>query len=330
MFLINPLFALLSFTVIVTFYFIQVKRELKAPWGDIRSALFNSISEWAAKTSLKMPQTAKSWKPNLMIPVEEPKNWNCLIGFIKDIRDRKITHIDLDRLFELMYQVSEDAYKIFSKKSDTVEKTIHHRLFFNTLQSGLKDNNKYGLLAKFVNYYIEKASELNYFQDSKFEYQFALDKNLNACGINSDDIFIKGVIDRVDILKSVVNVIDYKSKKMISNLDSEKIKQIRELKDVQLALYILYVKQQFTDKNYYASLLSFKGDKPYYHFANLSNENIKDYELYSDNYEEELKNLIFTTRDNIQNGKFGFNDSDDKVCGYCDFCFAYLSFQSNK
>jgi RecB family exonuclease/uncharacterized protein YoaH (UPF0181 family) len=243
----------------------------------------------------------------------------CYELFGKRIRDRKITHIDLDRLFELMYQVSEDAYKIFSKKSDTVEKTIHHRLFFNTLQSGLKDNNKYGLLAKFVNYYIEKASELNYFQDSKFEYQFALDKNLNACGINSDDIFIKGVIDRVDILKSVVNVIDYKSKKMISNLDSEKIKQIRELKDVQLALYILYVKQQFTDKNYYASLLSFKGDKPYYHFANLSNENIKDYELYSDKYEEELKNLIFTTRDNIQNGKFGFNDSDDKVCGYCDF-----------
>ena len=243
----------------------------------------------------------------------------CYELFGKRIRDRKITHIDLDRLFELMYQVSEDAYKIFSKKSDTVEKTIHHRLFFNTLQSGLKDNNKYGLLAKFVNYYIEKASKLNYFQDSKFEYQFALDKNLNACGINSDDIFIKGVIDRVDILKSVVNVIDYKSKKMISNLDSEKIKQIRELKDVQLALYILYVKQQFTDKNYYASLLSFKGDKPYYHFANLSNENIKDYELYSDKYEEELKNLIFTTRDNIQNGKFGFNDSDDKVCGYCDF-----------
>lgn len=242
----------------------------------------------------------------------------CYELFGKKVRDRKITHIDSDRLFELMYQVSEDAFKIFSKKSDTIE-TIHHRLFLNTLQSGLKDNEKYGLLAKFVDYYIEKASELNYFQDSKFEYKFALDKNLNACKVTSDDIFIKGVIDRIDIFNSMVNVIDYKSKKMNANIDSEKMKEIQELKDVQLALYILYVKQQFTDKNYYASLLSFKGDKPYYHFANLSNENIKNYELYSDEYEEKLKNLIFTTRDDIQNGKFGFKDSDDKVCGYCDF-----------
>lgn len=85
MFLINSLFAFISFFIIVLFYIIQVKRGLHAPWGDIRSALFNAISEWAAKTSLKMPQTAKNWKPNLMIPVEDPKNWSSMIGFIKDI-----------------------------------------------------------------------------------------------------------------------------------------------------------------------------------------------------------------------------------------------------
>ncbi len=85
MFLIDPIFALVSFFIIALFYMIQVKRELQAPWGDIRSALFNSISEWAAKTSSKMPQTAKNWKPNLMIPVEDPKNWDHLIDFINDL-----------------------------------------------------------------------------------------------------------------------------------------------------------------------------------------------------------------------------------------------------
>lgn len=85
MFLINTGFALISFILFIAFYFVQVKRGLKTPWGDIRSAMFNAISEWAAKTSSRMPQTAKSWKPNLMVPVEDPMEWNYLMGFIKDI-----------------------------------------------------------------------------------------------------------------------------------------------------------------------------------------------------------------------------------------------------
>jgi len=85
MFLINFGFAVISFIIIGIFYFVQVKRGLDAPWGDIRSAMFNAISEWAAKASARMPQTARSWKPNLMVPVEDPGEWHCLMGFIKDI-----------------------------------------------------------------------------------------------------------------------------------------------------------------------------------------------------------------------------------------------------
>ena len=85
MFLINFGFAVISFVLIILFYFVQVKRGLHAPWGDIRSAMFNAISEWAAKASSRMPQTARSWKPNMMIPIEDPKEWHYLMGFIKDI-----------------------------------------------------------------------------------------------------------------------------------------------------------------------------------------------------------------------------------------------------
>ncbi len=85
MFLINFGFAVISFIIIAIFYFVQVKRGLDAPWGDIRSAMFNAISEWAAKASARMPQTARSWKPNLMIPIEDPSEWSFLMGFIKDI-----------------------------------------------------------------------------------------------------------------------------------------------------------------------------------------------------------------------------------------------------
>ncbi len=85
MFLINPFFALIAIVVVPFIYAVQVKRGLRTPWGDVRSALFDSIAEWAAKTSARMPRYAKAWKPNIMIPVEDPAYWSSLIGFVRDI-----------------------------------------------------------------------------------------------------------------------------------------------------------------------------------------------------------------------------------------------------
>ncbi|MDY6856304.1 MAG: amino acid permease [Thermodesulfobacteriota bacterium] len=85
MFLINQEFAAVAIVFILAVYGIQVKRRLTVRWGDVRSGLFNAIAEWAAKMSIRMPQHAKSWKPNLMIPVEDPRSWTHLMEFIKDI-----------------------------------------------------------------------------------------------------------------------------------------------------------------------------------------------------------------------------------------------------
>jgi len=85
MFLINPVFASIAIILILMFYVVQVKRGLRAPWGDVRSGLFNAIAEWGAKTSARMPRHAKTWKPNLMIPIEDPKSWGHLMEFIGDV-----------------------------------------------------------------------------------------------------------------------------------------------------------------------------------------------------------------------------------------------------
>lgn len=85
MFLVNPLFATISLVIIMAVYIIQIKRGLSTPWGDVRAALFNAIAEWAAKTSSKMPQTAKSWKPDFIVPIENPKTWASIMSFIKEI-----------------------------------------------------------------------------------------------------------------------------------------------------------------------------------------------------------------------------------------------------
>lgn len=232
----------------------------------------------------------------------------------------------------LMFDISCDAYKQFMIESDLKE-NINHKIFLATLQTGLKDNRDDGLLAKFVDYFQEFKEELEYFKHSEFEKEFALDIELKPYKIKDKydkNYFIKGFIDRFDNLESQVNIIDYKSKK-VNRIDKDKLEQVRELKDIQLALYILYTSQEYPNKEYYSSLLSFKTSNPYVFFANLSNmKDIKNTENYCKEYEENLTKLIFDTKENIENGKFNFDNSDDKNCEWCDIKFMCHSNLLNK
>ncbi|MDF1884474.1 PD-(D/E)XK nuclease family protein [Sulfurimonas sp. SAG-AH-194-C21] len=250
----------------------------------------------------------------------------CYEFFGRYIKGNHIKSVDKDELFKIMFDVSTEAYNHKEtrepKYKEPMKENIHHQIFLSTLQAGLQDERALGLLAKFVEYYIDNAVEFEYFQNSEFEKEFALDSKLQPYTLtdeNDKNYFIKGFIDRFDDLEKHINIIDYKSKKMKFVIDKEKMEQIRELKDVQLALYILYASQAYSDKEYYASLLSFKGDRPSFHFANLANvEDVKDTEHYSVEYADKLKQLIFDTKANIENGEFGFDNSDEKMCGWCD------------
>ena len=247
----------------------------------------------------------------------------CFELFGKTIKESANTSVDTQELYELMFIKSIEAYKQTQK--DISEPNIHHQIFLLNLQAGLKDERTKGLLAKFVDYYIKHAEEFAYFTNSEFEKEFALDSELKPYELTCKEdtnYFIKGFIDRFDDLEGHSNIIDYKSKKMSSNIDKAKQEQVETLKDVQLALYILYASQQDSEKEYKAHLLSFKGDNPYYHFANLSTlEDIKDTVHYSPEYNENLKSLIYKTKENIEAGQFAFNNADEKACGYCDFRF---------
>jgi len=85
MFLINPIFAFVAQVFIFILYYFFVKQGVRSAQGDVRSGLFNEIAELAAKTAARMPKGAKTWKPNLMIPVEDPKNWSHVMEFIRDL-----------------------------------------------------------------------------------------------------------------------------------------------------------------------------------------------------------------------------------------------------
>ena len=85
MFLIKPVFSLVAIVIIIGVYTVLLKKHFKVRWGDVREALFVSIAEWAAKTAAKLPHHAKSWKPNILVPIDDPKVWKTIIQLVRDI-----------------------------------------------------------------------------------------------------------------------------------------------------------------------------------------------------------------------------------------------------
>jgi hypothetical protein len=84
MFLINPVFSLLSIIFTLALYAYLQRQHLKAPWGDVRSGLFMSLAEWAAMRVSRMPSaTERTWSPNILAPVTTTK---MLVGSYRFLR----------------------------------------------------------------------------------------------------------------------------------------------------------------------------------------------------------------------------------------------------
>jgi solute carrier family 12 sodium/potassium/chloride transporter 2 len=85
MFLINPVFSLVALTSIVVLYFWLERRGLKSSWGDIRGGLFLVLAERASRMAMKYPRHQVSWKPDLLVPIDNPKVWSGPLLFIRNI-----------------------------------------------------------------------------------------------------------------------------------------------------------------------------------------------------------------------------------------------------
>ncbi len=70
-FVISPTFALVAISVVVAVYAYLVKKQLEQPWETVRSGMFVALADWAAKRIVGAQEAnERSWKPNLLIPVE--------------------------------------------------------------------------------------------------------------------------------------------------------------------------------------------------------------------------------------------------------------------
>ncbi len=86
MFIINPVLSLISVAVVIVVYGILSQRKLVTPFEDVRSGLFVSFAEWAAKHTAKITQRQeRAWKPNLLIPFSDPQSIKGVFAFLKNV-----------------------------------------------------------------------------------------------------------------------------------------------------------------------------------------------------------------------------------------------------
>lgn len=88
MFLINPVFSIIAVVTIVVIYFWLARRGLRSDSGDIRGGMFLTLAERAARLANKYPKHQVTWKPDLLIPIEDPKKWTGPLLFIENITSR--------------------------------------------------------------------------------------------------------------------------------------------------------------------------------------------------------------------------------------------------
>lgn len=85
MFLINAVFSVVAISTIIALYFWLERRGLRAKWGDIRGGLFLTLAERTSRLAMKYPRHQITWKPDLLIPIDDPKIWAGPLLFIRSI-----------------------------------------------------------------------------------------------------------------------------------------------------------------------------------------------------------------------------------------------------
>ena len=86
MFIINPTFGLVALGLVIAAYLYLTNRELKVPYGDMRSGLFVSLAEWAAKkVSLLPSENERAWKANLLVPVRSSRELRGSFSLIRNL-----------------------------------------------------------------------------------------------------------------------------------------------------------------------------------------------------------------------------------------------------
>lgn len=117
-FVINPTFALIALSMVTVIYIYLVKKRLAQPWETVRSGMFVALADWAAKQIAGAEEAnERSWKPNLLVPVQTRTELDGNYRFLRAMTQPKgslqivgIKHLErLNGVLEEPEPAGEDA-----------------------------------------------------------------------------------------------------------------------------------------------------------------------------------------------------------------------------
>jgi hypothetical protein len=86
MIVVNPTFSIFAVAAVLVIHAVLIRRHLEAPFGDVRSGLFVAIAEWAAKRAGELSAAReRTWKANLLVPVESLERITRSFGLVRDL-----------------------------------------------------------------------------------------------------------------------------------------------------------------------------------------------------------------------------------------------------
>ncbi len=147
MFLINPIFSLVAFLVIFALYVWLTQRGLQANWGDIRGGMFLVLAERASRLAAQFPKHQISWKPDLLVPIDDPQIWSGALLFIRNItypsgsifafsaKDKDLEKIEID-LEGLLSPLDEQGIMVSSTVIEDVDFVHGAKIVIQTLKAG--------------------------------------------------------------------------------------------------------------------------------------------------------------------------------------------------
>lgn len=152
MFLINAAFSVIALIIIVVIYILLEQRGLKSNWGDIRGGMFLAIAERFSRMAMKFPRHQITWKPDLLVPIDDPKVWAGPLLFIKNIiypsgsifaftvqhREPDVIHRDLD---DLLQPIKSQGLMVTSSVIEDRKFSHGARLVLQTLKAGMFQPN---------------------------------------------------------------------------------------------------------------------------------------------------------------------------------------------
>lgn len=120
MFIINPVISLIAVAVIFFIYGILIERNLKSPFGDVRSGLFAAVAEWAAKkVKMSRGSSERAWKPNILLPIEDARKLRGTFRLVYHLADPmgsvKLLGITPKHTFARLESELKDSEKAFQK-----------------------------------------------------------------------------------------------------------------------------------------------------------------------------------------------------------------------